>query len=348
MGRKQSVRLSHRSLDPGVAKYQEPLYLVYGTYLKTQQVETTVNIRSLTPSTYKENVEMLRRKYAGVDVDKLDTRAIFSELVSAMGGLFGGVWQESADRDWFFFRVRPREDFSGAEDIFVTSQHSYPPLGVCGPGRCNLSGQSMFYSANSWDGAMAEMKRPEVTRYILSLWRLPALPIRYAKFLCGSNVRMGSRHWPAKAFIVRDACAQNGIELTDDLNANRLLAFLESWSDLFLAESNYALSTSISETLFQTEYGGQCDLIAYGSVAHPDGTNFVMPLRVADQLELHRVFDIELLPDGRTEFSGCFEPGESEWRALSLQDAPMPGGDPALAEMFKNAADTERLVSIRP
>ncbi len=289
--------------------------------------------RSLPPEEYRANIDALTSKFEGVEAGSLKPRPIFSELVEAMGGLFGGVWQESFDRDWWFFRVRTRSSFADEKDMFLPAQHSYPPAEYCAAGRCNLPNRPVFYGTNSWECAMEEMKIPEENRYILSLWRLPPKPLKYSKFLCGSNIQSG-RLWPHKEGILRDGFSQSRIDPSDPLNGTRLKAFMECWSDLFLSP-NYTISTAISETLFSDGYAEQCDLIAFGSAVFPDGTNFALPPKTADKMKLHRVFDIERRPDGKTACKGCFDPGEKEWHPVAVHDAPIPGGDPALASSVR-------------
>ena len=289
-------------------------------------------IKSFHPERYTENISRLNAKYESVDPSPDSTRELFSELISDMGGLFGGVVQDKDDIDWWFFRVRLRSSFDSGDKVFDAGQHSYPPSSACGPGRCNLPSQPVFYGSDSYDCAIREMKTPDESRYVLSLWRLPKRKVTYYKFLCGSNITNG-RLLEHKMGILKDAHEQNSISLSDTVNSPRLIAFLEGWSDLFLSDS-YSISSAISQTLMYTNYSEDCDFVSYGSAVYPHGINFALPTHVADELQLHRVFEIELnQSSGETTWIGCFDPGQKTWRTPKLEDAPH--GDPILVGRVK-------------
>ena len=276
-------------------------------------------IRSLPKERYPEIVKELESRFALGQEANHDPEEVMSFIVHEMGGLYGGV-TSVACREMFFFRVRPRSHFSDPTDLFEKSQHSYPPAEFCtSHGRCNIPGHPVFYCSDSHDCAIAEMKSPEEEDYVLSFWRLPARTIYTAKFLCATNLSTG-RLLEHKTKILQDSFEQSG--MSDELNCGRLKAFMEAWSDLFLSEE-YCLSSAIAYRLLYGAFRGGQDMIGYGSAFDNGYMNFALPTRLADELELVRIFNVKTRLDKQTTWVSYWEPNsEKIWNNVTPDSIP--------------------------
>ena len=170
-----------------------------------------------------------------------------------------------------------------------------------------------------------ETKPEEGELVFVALWVLPPTSVSYLKFLCPSN---------AEGYVAaqRDE-VYKGIDEQypeyDDFNRARIRAHCAAWSDLFLASPDkHSLSSAITHEILYGEYGdGSIDAVCYGSIVDQRFANYAIHTRLADSLQLYRVYACHTTDQPNYFlFSKCADldatVGILEWRDMAESDYP--------------------------
>lgn len=278
-------------------------------------------IRSLSQAEVDLALDEVRSKYEGKELSTEESRGVLSDCIAALGGLFAGVEMTVRSKNWWFFRVRKRSSFNNEDALLKPAEYSYLPAEFTrNAGRCHLPNNPVFYGSDSYDGAIDEMQDENESEYMLSIWKLPQTEIQLLKYLCGSNIDEGSRLAEYKNKILADACDQQNMH--DDLNAGRLKAHMVGWSDLFLSK-NHSLSACIAYQCTFGDWSNHTDILAYGSAVDGSYINFAIPPRIADKMQLYKIFHIKRPPGTReTTWVSCSKPPFEVWKKATPEDLP--------------------------
>ncbi len=274
-----------------------------------------IPIRSLSLPETNKALKRLSKTYS----DRIDINSsgeVFSDCIKNLGGLFGSVTSDTAPKNWWFFRIRTLNSFDNESKTLDPKQYSYPPPGDK-VGRCHFPKQSVFYASDSIDGCIAEMKTPNETDYLLSVWKLPIQAVRTMKFLCGSNIIETSRLYPHKAKIFEDACKSSNMH--DELNSSRLKSFMTAWSDIFLHENHYLSACIAYECMYGKRNQAQ-DLIAFGSAVDGSYINYVLTPEFADKLILESILHFKIGNEGEQIIERTTFPPFKEWNKAKPKD----------------------------
>jgi len=285
------------------------------------------DIKSLSQDKIDDALKFLFKKYRNVDLTPQNSREVLSECISSLGGLFSQATAEGEDKEWWFFRVRTQSSFSNEKDMLDPKQYTYLPKDLCtSKGRCHIPGHPVFYGSDSYDCAIQEMGQPEENEYLLSVWRLPTCNKIGLNFLCGRNIK-GKRLMKYKMTILRDACQQHNV--TDNLNSSRLISHIVAWSDLFMA-SDHSISSSIAHQVLYGDFKEGKDLIAYGSAINGEFINFALPTKLADELEIYKIFKVHYSHDKKetTWLETANMVTNTGWKKTEPED--LPHSDPLI------------------
>ncbi|MCD4772334.1 MAG: RES family NAD+ phosphorylase [Bacteroidales bacterium] len=253
----------------------------------------------------RNSIEKLNRigfpKFNGdIEVD-IFVKKIEKTLTEEFGFLFNPIKPfKHKEFSLKIFRVR---ELDAITNINLIREHSYPPTGITGMGRCNFPQFPVFYCSNDAITALLEVVKnygKSDKKYCISKWEIqsPDDELIFQTFLqtelpLENHFRLFQEELNKR---INEPFEESlNIKFGKDRKEG-LIEYLSFLDSSFIKDKDYSLSASLAHKSLYADHNYRTDILMYPSVQTSyKGVNFALhPNFVDNNLKLTRLYEVSL------------------------------------------------------